>query len=121
MRTTHQLDNLVRFSELLARVGDCRQLVLLASQPETEEQQVEVKKTLENLKWSLKKFEIQFDFSFNATSHDREMRLSNGWIIRSGRGLDFYQKPESWFSVGVNDFAYRPYLETTVVFQRGDS
>jgi ATP-dependent Lon protease len=121
VRTTHQLGNLVRFSELLARVGDCRQLVLLTGQPETEEQQAEVRKALEDLKWSLKEFEIQFDFSFSATSHDREMRLSNGWIIRSGRGLDFYQKPESWFSVGVNDFAYRPCLETTVVFQRGDS
>jgi ATP-dependent Lon protease len=121
VRTTHQIGNLVRFSELLARVGDCRQLVLLTGQPETEEQQTEVKKALEDLKWSLKEFGIQFEFSFSATLHDREMRLSNGWVVRSGRGLDFYQKPESWFSIGVNDFAYRPCLETTVVFQRENS
>jgi ATP-dependent Lon protease len=117
LRTTHQIGNLVRFSELLARVGDCRQLALLTGQPETEEQQAEVKKALEDLKWSLKEFGVQFEFSFSSTLHDREMRLSNGWVIRSGRGLDFYQKPESWFSIGVNDFAYRACLETTVVFQ----
>jgi ATP-dependent Lon protease len=117
VRTTHQLGNLVRFCELLTRMGDCRELVLVTDQPETEEQHAEVRKAFEDLKWSLKDFGIQFSFSFSTTIHDREMRLSNGWIIRSGRGLDLYQKPENWFSVGVNDFAYRPCLETTVVFQ----
>jgi ATP-dependent Lon protease len=118
IRTTHQLGNLVRFAELLTRIGDCRELTVRAGQPETDEQQAEVKKALEDLRWSLKEFNIQLEFSFSPTLHDRELRLSNGWVIRSGRGLDLYQKPENWFSVGVNDFAYRPCLETTVVFQR---
>lgn len=118
IRTTHQLGNLVRFAELLTRIGDCRELTIQAGQPETDEQQADVKKALEDLRWSLKEFGIQLEFSFSPTLHDREMRLSNGWVIRSGRGLDLYQKPENWFSVGVNDFAYRPCLETTVVFQR---
>lgn len=118
IRTTHQLGNLVRFAELLTRIGDCRELTIQAGQPETDEQQADVKKALEDLRWSLKEFGIQLEFSFSPTLHDREMRLSNGWVIRSGRGLDLYQKPENWFSVGVNDLAYRPCLETTVVFQR---
>ncbi|QKG54877.1 hypothetical protein GKZ67_20835 (plasmid) [Hymenobacter sp. BRD67] len=118
IRTPHQLGNLVRFAELLTRIGDCRELTIQAGQPETDEQQADVKKALEDLRWSLKEFGIQLEFSFSPTLHDREMRLSNGWVIRSGRGLDLYQKPENWFSVGVNDFAYRPCLETTVVFQR---
>jgi ATP-dependent Lon protease len=29
----------------------------------------------------------------NPNIHDREIRLDNGWIIKIGRGLDFYQKP----------------------------
>ena len=121
IRTTHQLGNLVRFAELLARVGDCRELTVLTGQPETEEQQAEIKKAFEDLRWSLKEFSIHLNFSFSPTLHDRELRLNNGWVIRSGRGLDIYQKPENWFSVGVNDFTYRPCLETTVVFQLGSA
>jgi ATP-dependent Lon protease len=118
IRTSHQLGNLVRFAELLTRIGDCRELTIRAGQPETDEQQADVKKALEDLRWSLKEFSIQLEFSFSPTLHDREIHLSNGWVIRSGRGLDLYQKPDNWFSVGVNDFAYRPCLETTIVFQR---
>lgn len=118
LRTTHQLSNLVRFCELLARAGDCRTLTLLTCQAETEEQQAEVKKALEDLQWSLKEFGMQLAFSFSPALYNHELWLSNGWVIRSGRGLDLYQQPENQFSLGVNDFAYRPCLETTVLFEK---
>ena len=38
----------------------------------------------------------------------------NGWVIKIGRGLDFYQKPGSWFEVGSNDLSLRKCLETKV-------
>jgi ATP-dependent Lon protease len=38
----------------------------------------------------------------------------NGWVIKIGRGLDFYQPPEDWFSVGATDIDLRPCLETRV-------
>jgi hypothetical protein len=41
-------------------------------------------------------------------------RLSNGWIIKIGRGLDYFKAPESKFSVGVFDMDMRPCHETTV-------
>jgi ATP-dependent Lon protease len=44
----------------------------------------------------------------------REIRLDNGWCIKIGRGLDFYQKPDSWYAIGANDFSLRPCLETKV-------
>ena len=31
--------------------------------------------------------------------HDREIRIDNGWVVKIGRGLDFYQKSGSWFEV----------------------
>ena len=40
--------------------------------------------------------------------------LDNGWIIKIGRGLDFYQKPGGWFEVGANDLSLRKCLETKV-------
>ena len=51
--------------------------------------------------------------------HDREIRLDNGWVIKIGRGLDFYQPPKSWFDVGANDLSLRPCLETKVDIYRG--
>jgi ATP-dependent Lon protease len=40
--------------------------------------------------------------------------LDNGWVIKIGRGLDFYQRPTSWFEVGANDLSLRKCLETKV-------
>ena len=50
----------------------------------------------------------------NSALHDREVRLSNGWVIKIGRGFDIYQKPEDWLHVGSNDLELRPCLETNV-------
>jgi ATP-dependent Lon protease len=46
--------------------------------------------------------------------HDREVRIDNGWTVKIGRGLDFYQKPDGWFSIGVSDLGLRKCLETKV-------
>jgi ATP-dependent Lon protease len=46
--------------------------------------------------------------------HDREVRLDNGWTVKIGRGLDFYQKPEGWYAVGAIDLSLRRCLETKV-------
>lgn len=55
-----------------------------------------------------------FKGSLNPNLHDREIRIDNGWHIKIGRGLDFYQKPSSWFEVGANDLTLRKCLETKV-------
>ena len=40
--------------------------------------------------------------------------MDNGWVIKIGRGLDLYQRPQSWFEVGANDLSLRKCLETKV-------
>jgi ATP-dependent Lon protease len=41
---------------------------------------------------------------------------------RIDRGLDFFQKPDSWFSVGSNDISLRRCLETKVdIFRRAEA
>jgi hypothetical protein len=48
-------------------------------------------------------------------------RLSSGWTIKIGRGLDYFKAPESQFSLGFFDMDLRPCLETTVdVFHMKD-
>lgn len=69
------------------------------------------------------------------------VRFSNGWIVKMGRGLDYFQKPkviksrvnviaalhfiycsyrlQGQFTIGNNDFDLRPCHETTIeIFHR---
>lgn len=57
---------------------------------------------------------MDVELELNPNIHDREIRLDNGWIIKIGRGLDFYQKPGGWFEIGSNDLSLRKCLETKV-------
>ena len=63
---------------------------------------------------SLKQMDIAFEIRENNALHDREVKLSNGWSIKIGRGFDLYQKPDDWFQLGSNDLDLRPCLETNV-------
>jgi ATP-dependent Lon protease len=73
---------------------------------------------LDSLKQSLLEIDVELDVRLNSNIHDREIRLDNGWIIKIGRGLDFYQRPASWFEVGAHDLSLRKCLETKVdIFQ----
>ncbi len=73
-----------------------------------------MKENLDELKQSLLEMDVTLEVLFKPNLHDREIRIDNGWIVKIGRGLDFYQKPQSWFSVGANDLSLRPCLETKV-------
>ena len=41
-------------------------------------------------------------------------RLDSGWVIKIGRGLDYFQKADGKFSIGWSDFNFRKCHETTV-------
>ena len=64
--------------------------------------------------------DIVLQVEINENLHDREIRIDNGWAIKIGRGLDFYQKPDGWHSIGSNDLSLRPCLETNVDIYRSD-
>ena len=113
IRTQHQIQNLVRFSELVARIGSVKEINLVTGF-DNDMQRAEIQEKLEMLQDSLKENGIEFKWEFNPVIHDRKIELDNGWFIKIGRGLDIYQKPENWFSIGSNDFDLRPCLETSV-------
>jgi ATP-dependent Lon protease len=81
-----------------------------------------VRDKLEELKQSLLEVDVLLDVQLNEKIHDREVRIDNGWTIKIGRGLDFYQKPDGWFSVGAYDLGLRECLETKVdIYKQTDS
>lgn len=77
-------------------------------------QKVEIAEKLAELAESLKDIDITLKLDFNSRLHDRAIKLDNGWVIKIGRGLDIYQKPQSWFELGANDLNLRRCLETSV-------
>ncbi|TKC41881.1 hypothetical protein EI555_011394 [Monodon monoceros] len=69
---------------------------------------------LEEIRESLRNHGVQLELEYSSVIHDREIRFNNGWMIKIGRGLDYFKKPQSRFSLGYCDFDLRPCHETTV-------
>lgn len=119
IRLTHQVQNFVRFCEAVVKYSAVKRIKLVTSYDENTSLD-EVNERLNELKQSLLEMDVVLEVELNPNLHDREIRIDNGWRIKIGRGLDFYQKPASWFSVGASDMSLRPCLETEVDIFRQD-
>ncbi|OTP69755.1 BREX system Lon protease-like protein BrxL [Caballeronia sordidicola] len=113
IRHQHQIQNFVRFCETVLKAGTVKKISLITGYDD-KTQLAEIAEKLEELKQSLLELDVELEVKLNPNIHDREIRLDNGWIIKIGRGLDFYQKPGGWFEVGANDLSLRKCLETKV-------
>jgi ATP-dependent Lon protease len=113
IRTQHQIQNVVRLCETLIKCTTIKRIKLITSYDDNA-QLADIQEKLADLKQSLLDFDVILDTQLNPTMHDREIRLDNGWVIKIGRGLDFYQRPESWFEIGAQDISLRRCLETKV-------
>jgi ATP-dependent Lon protease len=112
IRMPHQIQNFVRCAKQLLNSSIKR--IDLVTGYDDETQRGDIEQKLGDLKQSLLETDVVFDFDFNSNLHDREIRIDNGWVIKIGRGLDFYQKPVSWYELGTNDLTLRKCLETKV-------
>jgi ATP-dependent Lon protease len=113
IRLQHQIQNFVRFCETVLRSGTVKKIDLVTGYDDNT-QLAEIHERLDDLKQSLLEVDVVLDVKLNSNIHDREIRLDNGWVIKIGRGLDFYQRPSSWFEVGASDLSLRKCLETKV-------
>jgi ATP-dependent Lon protease len=113
IRLPHQIQNFVRFCETVVKAPTLRKITLITGY-DGNTQLAELKDKLGELQQSLLELDIVLDLRFNPNMHDREIKLDNGWVIKIGRGLDFYQRPTSWFEVGAHDMQLRKCLETKV-------
>lgn len=118
IRHQHQIQNFVRFCECVLKAGTVKKINLITGYDDNT-QLADIAEKLEELKQSLLEMDVELEVKLNPNMHDREIRLDNGWVIKIGRGLDFYQKPGGWFEVGANDFSLRKCLETKVDIFKG--
>ncbi|XP_063831999.1 MIT domain-containing protein 1-like [Ostrinia nubilalis] len=113
VRSFHQCQNFLRVCELLVRsCSNLRYIELLTSRDsKTSHDQQQWFNNLEN---DLKRYRINLEVKYSETLHDRQITLSTGWIIKIGRGLDFFKAPDNKFCLGVYDLDLRQCHETTV-------
>ncbi|XP_077984392.1 MIT domain-containing protein 1-like [Glandiceps talaboti] len=112
VRSTHQIYNFLRFCELLMKPPSrVKKIVLTTGSDEANFHQQ--KSRLDELKESLSKHGVQLIVNVSSSLHDREIRFNNGWIIKIGRGLDYF-KATGKFAIGFCDFDFRHCHETTV-------
>lgn len=114
IRGVHQIYNFLRLCEMLVKSPAPVTNILLVTGPEDHQDARQTQeKRLAELTESLQKFRVTLRVQFSSTLHDREIRLDNGWIIKIGRGLDYF-KPTGKFSLGYCDFDLRPCHKTTI-------
>ena len=117
IRLTHQIHNFVRFCEAAVKTPTIRKIRLVTSY-DGDTDVKKISESLSELKQSLLELDVELELKINEHMHDREIRIDNGWTVKIGRGLDFFQKPDSWFGVGANDLSQRRCLETKVDIYR---
>jgi ATP-dependent Lon protease len=113
IRLQHQIQNFVRFCETILKAGTVKNITLITGHDD-KTPLAEMAEKLEELKQSLLELDVELEVKLNPNIHDREIRLDNGWVVKIGRGLDFYQRPSGWFEVGAHDLNLRKCLETKV-------
>ena len=98
---------------MAVKTGKPKRIKLVTTFDDESEKQEALTK-LSTIAESLKQYDVEFNVVINPHLHDREVRLSNGWTVKIGRGFDIYQRPDDWLNIGANDLDLRPCLETTV-------
>lgn len=122
-----QMTNLVRFVELLVKIGDCKVFHLVTKSGETREDSMFINECLQRLKETLNDMDgvsMTFEYEFDENSHDRYIRTNNNWDITLGRGLHFYQNinpnkdSRNFFQMGTYDLSLRPCLKARFTFMK---
>ena len=117
IRLPHQVSNFLSFCETCVEAGTVEAITLITNyDDEFKKQEVEGK--LVSIGESLASHGIKLEFKFDSRIHDRRIELSNDWTITLGRGLDIYQRPDSWMDIGANDLGLRQCQETNIVYTK---
>lgn len=116
IRLQYQIYNFMSFCEILEPLEDGVKVELMTSVESYQES--ELKRKLENMKAGFSQNQIELDYRFDNSLHDRWIETDTGWRIILGRGLDIFQKPEDRFTLGFFDQTKRKCKATTITYVR---
>uniref|UniRef100_A0A914V5D9 MIT domain-containing protein n=1 Tax=Plectus sambesii TaxID=2011161 RepID=A0A914V5D9_9BILA len=114
IRKHHQILNFIRFCELLVKSApSLKGITLITGADESDKDGDLPGVAFKELKQSLAAKNIDLTVQFSSSLHDREIRFDNGWIVKIGRGLDYFKACPK-YSIGSCDMDLRPCHETTI-------
>ncbi|KAK4470799.1 hypothetical protein MN116_006319 [Schistosoma mekongi] len=114
IRNSYQIENFSHFCEVVVQSESDVKNIYLTTGEDTQHPYEQIEK-FGHLKDDLEKHNINFEWTFSDTLHDREIRFDNGWIVKIGRGLDYFRRPEHKFcGLGVHDYEFRSCSATTI-------
>lgn len=117
MKDHYQLCNLVMFCELA--LTNCKNLKCIkVTTNKDQNPQSEQQKHLDSITESLAQHKVIFYHEFTTNMHDRQVLLSNGYVIKIGRGFHYFKplpgKPKPALGLGYYNFNFRECRETNV-------
>lgn len=104
----YQVLNFVRFCELFVLHAPNLKTIRLWTHYD-----VRAEGLLQQLKGSLACRDIELDVCYDENFHDREVRFSNGWVVKIGRGLNYFQSV-GHCEIGSCDLNLRKCHETSI-------
>ncbi|XP_073836500.1 MIT domain-containing protein 1 [Musca autumnalis] len=109
----YQFQNFIALLELA--VKQCKKLkyVRLVTKPDPKNPAGQ-ESILRQIKDDLLQRNITLAVKFEPSLHDRKIILSNGYIIKIGRGLHFFKPTNPLYSLGLCDYDFRNCLQTDV-------
>ena len=71
-----------------------------------------------DLQTDLLQHRIKFTYEFDQSVHKRVIETDTGWRIKPERGLDIFQKPETWYTLGESDQTKRRCRGTEIDYRK---
>lgn len=113
LKDYYQLCNLLIFCELA--VSKCRNLKCIkVTTNKDQSANSEQVKHMNSISESLSMHNVVLYIDYTTNLHDRQILLSNGYIIKIGRGLNYFKPLSSKLSLGAYNFNFRECRETNV-------
>ncbi|XP_013116647.1 MIT domain-containing protein 1 [Stomoxys calcitrans] len=109
----YQFQNLLAFAELAVKQSKNLKYIRLITKPDSKNPDGQAA-ILKQIKDDLAKREITLTIKYEPSLHDRKIVLSNGYIIKIGRGLHFFKAISPLYSLGLCDYDFRKCLQTDV-------
>jgi ATP-dependent Lon protease len=118
IRLSYQIDNLLELCKLLTSFKISIIHLITSVDADDQEQKKKNETKFDEIKRVLLKKGVNFVYEFSVTIHDRYLETNDGWKITLGRGLDIFQKPDSWIDFDNDDYKRRKCKSTIISFNR---
>lgn len=100
IRLPHQFKNFMELCSLIYKKNQDAETIKIKlvtwNDPEYQETSIA---NFEEIKDSLSEMNIEFEYEFKESAHDRYIDCNNGWKIILGRGLDMWQKSNGRYDI----------------------